>query len=291
MDHREFDRLARLIAVGQNRRRVFKTLAAVALAAVAGARGVDAATRKRSVGNACATNADCASNLCVTEARTRKICACVSPADCPQATDQCHVAVCTFGVCGNAIAVGQSCDDGNPCTTESTCDDAAQCGKGTPTANGVTCAGGVCCDGACQVSCNPYGDSACQTPTTTCDANIVTCSGNSCWAFPTTSGLCACGSSPARLHNACAINDDCVGAARCDIGSRRCVGDFDIACAVDGDCSSLSVCQNGACGGQICLTDADCAARFGASSFCVSGAALPCTGNGANVCWTLCPGS
>jgi hypothetical protein len=39
------------------------------------------------------------------------------------------------------------------------------------------------------------------------------------------------------------------------------------------------------------MTDADCEEALGPDTVCMSGADLPCSGNGANVCWTLCTGA
>ena len=147
-----------------------------------------------------------------------------------------------------------------------------------------------CQNGTCQETC-AYGASACETPTTVCGPEIVTCGGNdNCWAMPTTSGCCACSSAPGRSHRTCGSGADCVSAARCDpLGN--CFGDRGLSCSSDNDCASLATCRDGECGGPICTTDDDCEAAVGPGTVCISGAELPCTAGGANICWTLCTGA
>ena len=189
------------------------------------------------------------------------------------------------GVCGctptTCAAQGKNCG-----TIADGCGGTPDCGTcGT----GQRCAGGTC-----QEICAAYGASACETPNTTCDANSVTCGGDPfCWAMPTTSGCCACATSPSRSHQTCTSSQDCLGAARCDdsFGEGICSGDWDLPCTTDADCASLATCRDGACGGQICTTDAHCEALLGPGTVCISGEALPCTAGGANICWTLCTGA
>ena len=133
MDGDGFDDLARRLGVARSRRGVLKTLAVGSLASVAsmvGARSASAGARRRSVGNACRVNADCASNLCVSQSRTRKICHCQSAADCPGANDACHSPVCqTDGTCAKVNApvdcVVSDWGDFSACS--------AACGGGTQT--------------------------------------------------------------------------------------------------------------------------------------------------------------
>jgi hypothetical protein len=165
----------------------------------------------------------------------------------------------------------------------------AQCGSG-----GFSCqdCGGDkrCFGGTCQATCAAvYGASTCPTPTTVCGSGIVTCGGNpNCWAMPTTSGCCACSGSPGRSHQTCVRDADCAIPAQCEPGLGRCIGDSGLRCTSDSDCASLRICRDGECGGPICTTDDDCAAVVGPGTVCISGAALPCTAGGANICWTLC---
>ena len=149
----------------------------------------------------------------------------------------------------------------------------------------------VCDGGTCQETC-AYGASACETPTTVCGPNIVTCGADpNCWAMPTTGGCCACSSAPGQSHETCGSNADCVNAAECDFPAGRCHGDRGLSCTTDNDCASLATCRDGACGGPICTTDDDCEAAFRPGTVCISGAELPCTASGANICWTLCTGA
>lgn len=214
--------------------------------------------------------------------------------------------VCADGRCAWRCPGGQKdcageCIPSNQCCTASDCPaiTPACCGGAcldTATdrhncgACGVRCAGDrACTGGVCEESCASYGASACATPSTECGANILTCGSNpNCWAMPTTGGCCACAGSPGRARQACTGNQDCELAAQCNPSGRTCIGNQELPCRSDADCASLLVCRNGACGGQICLTDADCAEALGPESVCISGADLPCTAGGANVCWTLC---
>jgi hypothetical protein len=131
MDGPRFDDLARSLGRARSRRSVLGALAGAALAAAGVGRGE--AARLRSVGNACASNTDCASNLCVAETRTRKICHCRSAADCPAVSGQCQTAACLpDGYCGaGPAALGTPCDDGNPCTVGDSCQDGI-CVAGAP---------------------------------------------------------------------------------------------------------------------------------------------------------------
>ena len=107
MEPSTFDRLTRLFGTERSRRGVLKAVAGGAIGAMAAAvsRGESEAAAKRSVGNSCNVNADCASGLCVQESRGRKICHCQSPADCPASSHACPAVTCTAGVCV-AAAVG-----------------------------------------------------------------------------------------------------------------------------------------------------------------------------------------
>ena len=152
MDPIRFDRFTRALGTGQSRRSILKSLtggAVGAALAVVGIGDAAAAIRKRSVGNSCNFNSDCASNLCVQESRTRKICHCASASDCPAVTTQCHTAACLpTGYCGAAITPGAACDDGNACTQTDVCQPDGSC-LGSP----VTCPA----PGVCQVAgvCDP----------------------------------------------------------------------------------------------------------------------------------------
>ena len=130
MDGDRFDALTRALGSGRSRRSVVKALGVAALRAVGLGRLGDtaAATRLRSVGNACRVNGDCVTNLCVREGRTRSICHCHSAADCPAATHQCYTAAClTCGHCGTAVTTGAPCNDGDLCTTSDVCQASGSC--------------------------------------------------------------------------------------------------------------------------------------------------------------------
>jgi hypothetical protein len=134
MDGNRFDELTRALGSGRSRRGILKGLGASALAAAGVGRlaAPAAARRKRSVGNSCASNNDCASGLCVQESRTRKICrcqsgtdCCVSDAECDDGND-CTADACVNNQCAHTPLTGTPCDDGNLCTAEDACQ-AGQC--------------------------------------------------------------------------------------------------------------------------------------------------------------------
>jgi hypothetical protein len=77
VDDRRFDQVAKLVGAGVNRRRALRSLGIGALSLVAATSGrsaVDAASRQRSSGNACRSDADCLSGHCIPQSRTRSIC-------------------------------------------------------------------------------------------------------------------------------------------------------------------------------------------------------------------------
>ena len=128
MDPRDFDRLARTLDEGQSRRRALRALAGGALGLAAASLGFDktSAAAKRSVGNACRLNGDCASGLCQRQGPSRAICACSATSEgatCPGGV--CHEQACcapdakatTCGTlcgpqtnnCGQSVECGACC--------------------------------------------------------------------------------------------------------------------------------------------------------------------------------------
>ncbi len=138
------DAVARLLAAGQPRRRILKSLlggAAGGALALLGVRRRADATHGRPAGATCLTGSQCASGLC--DPRTRR-CACAEgQSNCGGAcvdrqTDAtncgacdricsattCRAAVCEGGICGTVPDPAQNglpCDDGDPCTAGDTC--------------------------------------------------------------------------------------------------------------------------------------------------------------------------
>lgn len=200
MDSDRFDQIARFAASSRSRRGMLKSLAGGTLGAVAAAAGLSraaAAGRKRSVGNSCRVNSDCASILCVQESRTRKICHCRSFEDCP-ANPPCSSAICgDNGHCATQVNVGAQCDDGDICTTDDVCQENGACAgtavvctapnecytagacsattAGCPAAtyngDGATCSTGVCYNEAC---CTP------DTVAATCQGKVPGSQTNNC---------------------------------------------------------------------------------------------------------------
>ena len=172
MESRDFDRLARLVGSGQSRRRVLKSLAGGALAAL-GFGTAAAAHQLRSVGNSCNTNSDCASGLCVQEARTRKICHCAAAGDCPN-PDLCHPTVCSAGACVAGAPV--VCPTPDQCHTQGVCNPSTGVCSNPAKTNGTACDDGnastcndVCTNGTCGGSACLIGD-ICTDNGCTCQA-------------------------------------------------------------------------------------------------------------------------
>jgi hypothetical protein len=240
MDSRDFDQLARIIGAGRTRRGVFKALAGGALGAVAAAAGFRpsiAASHARLVGNSCSANVDCASGLCVKESRSRKICACVSPADCPPATDPCHSASCSAGACGFTVNTGASCNDSNLCTLNDICQPDGSC-AGTPV--------------VCQALDQCHVPGVCNRATGVCSnpniANGMKCDdGAAC----TTGDVCingACKGVPV----VCPAPTTCQVSVACDPSSGSCVA----VNQPDGtECGAVSACAHDVCQAGACVAN------------------------------------
>jgi hypothetical protein len=130
--------------------------------------------------------------------------------------------------------------------------------------------------------------------TSTCGQTPIFCTGpaptQSCAAYPTTAGECACASGgPGSGRQRCVDNTACMGQATCLPGDPvtgaptggHCGGAGSYACnpanndpntGVNPDCAFLTTCTGGFCGGQECLTDADCQTE-GLGDVCISAAA------------------
>lgn len=291
MDPNRFDALTRIVGSGQSRRRVLKTLAGGALAAVSAAIGLDdarAAAKKRAMGVVCSKNADCQSNACLPKDRSgHRYCGCGSPKECPQATGQCQAATCTAGVCGIGVTVNAACTDGNACTRGETCQANGVCGGGTA----------IVCPKPDQ--CHDAG---------TCDPNTGQCSnpaksdgapcddGDAC----TTGDVCAAGVC-GGVTVACLVGDVCAaGACTCQAGdtlspvkschpSAPCDLFPPSNCACNTDTDGVTGCWDYCVSCEEaarCTSTADCAA-FGADAVCVSTefcegdiCVLPCGGGG-----------
>jgi hypothetical protein len=139
MDSGAFDQFARLVGSDRSRRAILKAVAGGTFAAAAArmTSGTASAHRARAVGNACAVNSDCASNWCLADSddRGRKLCACVSPADCPLPTDLCQNGACRPQICFTAPAcsIDTDCGSGRICRNGvcfQTCNDTPDCCTG-----------------------------------------------------------------------------------------------------------------------------------------------------------------
>jgi hypothetical protein len=244
MDPNRIDDLARVVGSGQSRRRILKTLAGGAFGALAASVGIGdaSAAKKRSAGNVCATNADCLSNHCLSQGRGRAICACGSPTECPQATDQCHIATCIVGICGIGVNTGAACNDGDLCTTGETCQANGTCGGGTAT---VCTASDACHDAG---TCDP-GTGVCSNPAKTngvsCGAGLI-CQSGVCVVSAGCGG--ACGTGGQLLDGTCFLAyPNCPGsygvaANGCGVNPCICGSGSLAVCGSSGECASGEVC-------------------------------------------------
>ena len=259
MDSQRFDRFTLLVGSGTSRRQVLGAVAGGALAAVAGLGRADAAA-KRSVGNSCRSNSDCASGLCVQESRTRKICHCGSVADCP-AGDVCRTPVCQAnGYCGVTINVGLACDDGSLCTQNDVCQADGSC-HGAPITcdDNNACTANVCdpATGLCSfppIDCNDGNDCTVDScdPVSGC-VHTPVADGTFCDnGGGAGSGYCQSGSC-LDLHPACVAQypDYFVN---CPPG-QICYGGSTCTCHI-GSCASAGDCGFGGCfAGCCCAPD------------------------------------
>ncbi len=244
MEPKHFDQFARIVGASGSRRGILKALAGGvlgALTATAGYRETIAA-KKRSAGNICAQNVDCASNRCVTVGRNRKVCQCGSMSDCPQPKDQCQLATCSSGACGVAVNVGAPCNDGNACTTSDSCQPNGAC-VGTPIACVALdqCHAVGLCDPKTGVCSNPIkqNSAACN------DGDLCTQT-DQCQ-----NGVCT-GSNPV----VCVASHQCHEVGACDPATGTCSN----PARADG-----AACQAGgqpqACQGGVCCTPTTCEAQ------------------------------
>jgi hypothetical protein len=313
MDPNRFDGFTRAFGSGRSRRAVLKSLAGAAVGSALAAAGLGnaaAATRKRSIGNSCNVNSDCVTNLCVQEARTRKICHCASAADCPAATDVCHSAACLpSGYCGFSVNVSASCDDGLNCTTGDVCQADGSC-AGAPVVcqpldechvagtcdpstgacsnpaapDSTACSGGVCCGGTCVPgNCCPI----CSSPTPVCNVDTcVQCSIPS--DCPAPSDPCTVATCTANVCGTTAVGDDQAGA--CTGGEVCCGGactdtssDHDHCGTCTNVCGGTDTCSAGACiGAGTCAANTD---------YCFTGSITNCNGDSSCTCRTKVDGS
>jgi len=275
MDYRQFDNLAKSLAIAPNRRTLFKGITSGLLGLV-GVREV-AARSCSNVGAVCREHATCCTNLCSPkDSRSRRYCQCPNgqkacrgaciPLDACCSHDECGALAtdCKSGRCDRDLhtcfsipkADGTRCDDGNACTQTDTCQ------------------GGECV-GSDEVQCQPLDDchitGECDPVTGTCsnpDAeNGIDCNdgqyctvGETCLAGRcqggglrecVTSGPCweaycnaveGCQERPRGAGASCKDSDLCDGDEICD-GEGNCVGGTPTRCGSCGICNS----STGAC--------------------------------------------
>jgi hypothetical protein len=241
VDGVRFDGLARALAASRTRRGALGALAGAAF----GALGLDAASARtcRSVGNACSANGDCCSGNCAGEGRSRKLCQCLSPADCP-APAPCFTAVCAGGGCQTAPLPDQTDCSGGVCFNQTCC---------APDSDNVTCAN------ACGSQVNNCGQPVlcppCCTPADgTCQTNDACCSG------VCVEGICLGG--PVAVGAACDDDGDCLNQHCCSGFCRDLDTDPDNCGACGTVCSNNNMatrtCSGGACTGTCAAGYGDC---------------------------------
>jgi hypothetical protein len=289
MDPHRFDRFTRALGSGQSRRGMLKSLAGGAVGAALAVVGIGEAAasgRKRSVGNSCNYNSDCASGLCVQESRTRKICHCAGAGDCPAATDACHSAACLpTGYCGFTVNVGAPCNDGLACTTGDVCQADGSC-AGAPVVctaldechdvgtcdpisgvcsnplkiDGSACTGGICCGGTCTddtttSNCGSCGNSCpagdlCQSGACVAgDGGAGTCVANTDYCF--TGSVTTCSSSASGTpSDSCSCRTKVNGDIFCATGPAVCA-----PCNTDADCGVGWACLDLGTNCSVCYSD------------------------------------
>ena len=276
MDGKRFDAITMSFAGGRTRRSLLKTALSGALGGIAasiGVRGAGAASRARSVGNACRANVDCASNRCVEERRGRKICHCTSIGDCPGVVDQCHDKACLpSGLCGATVKTRASCNDGNLCTTGDVCQPDGRCqGTPIPCVASDQCHVAGACDPATGQCSNP--PAAAGTP---CD------DGNACTTGDVCDGAGACAGTTAANTTACTTGGGGTGIC-CRGACLDYIVSADTPCCVSDGCGSGSSCVDcNANGAGTCQSDGSFCCESGfvcpAGSICltVSGVTTCC---------------
>jgi hypothetical protein len=311
VDDSRFDALTKSLSAERSRRGVLGALAGAALASFGFGKAASAHAC-RSIGNSCAANGDCCSGNCVSEGRTRKICHCSSPGDCP-AGDQCHAPTCVGGACGLQVRINADCNDGDACTTGDVCQENGTCAgapvvctapnecytpgtcqNGTcsaPSFHGeqASCAGGagVChltdccipnsnettCAGKCGSQTNNCGQAVECAPCCAPNGGVCLSNGACC------SGLCITETCRSPVGAACADDIECASQHCCGGVCRDLAGDYANCGACGHSCRFGEICSAGGC---LCGAGSACPA----DQACVSGA---CTSDCTQFdCSTLC---
>jgi hypothetical protein len=260
-----FDDLTRRLAASTSRRGVLRAgIGLVAALVGVRANGPAEAAAKRTPGQTCRKDDDCASRLCgPQDTHGRRQCAlCATPSDCPQPTtgDACHAATCDAnGVCGLAVNVGAPCDNGDQCTVDGVCRANGKC-VGTPLDcdDGLACTKDLCSsrtgcvhklssgfcliDGVCVAQNTRHPNNPCQvcTPSKSPTAWSNVSKGKACDDATRCNGREVCDG-----HGTCQPGEpvSCDPCEVCDPATGKCVSNGDPTC---------SPCAEGAvlCGGQ-----------------------------------------
>jgi hypothetical protein len=287
VDETRFDDLARQFASSTSRRRILRSVVAMAGAAIGLSYSGEAdAAIRRSIGEICRKNGDCASSNCgPKDATGRRRCICSTALDCPPIANgnQCLAATCSpAGVCGTETTVGAPCDDGNLCTVDDVCQANGSC-KGTHKA----------CDDN-----NACTKDSCDLNTGNCVNTPITCDdGNAC-TVDTCDPVLGCIFTQVACDdgNVCTV-DTCDPISGCvntpiECGSVSDGNGGEVCC---GGCTSAApCCTNGACGacpscacphGAPLVTLADSSTRYLlGGGVCIS----PCTSNDDCECGEVC---
>jgi len=200
---------------------------------------------------------------------------CAQDLDCTPSGNQCEMAVCTAGVCGNqARPVGTACNQngGTVCDANATCVQCVSAGNCPPSGN--QCAPASCGGGICAYPNLPIGTACNQGGGTVCDANgmcvqgVVTAdcpsSGNQCQPAMCNSETCSTVNAPQGLPCNQGGGQLCNGTGMC------------VQCITAGNCPPTgNQCVQATCSAQTCGT------TFApAGMACNQGGGTNCDGNG-----------
>jgi hypothetical protein len=244
MDARRFDRLARAVGAKPTRRGV--------LGALLGGLGFGRAeaARLRSAGNSCNRNSDCASGRCVQESRTRKICHCVSAADCPGASGLCGVATCQpNGYCAVQTTTCQPLDQ---CHLAGTCDPATGVCSNPLAPELTPCADGnpACVNGFCShCATDPCANVTCANYCANCSGDPRYCDSAYCVGVDRTTYCNLCTADEALFCDICFPS----GANYCAICASVNLDNYCSGCF--GDPSFCTLCANNAVYCDECQND------------------------------------
>lgn len=258
MDGKQFDQVARKLAIGHSRRNIVKGLAAVGLGALGlGGGSGAAAPRCKETGIRCSKGEQCCSGNCSAGSSRTSIC-------CPAGQVQSPSGVCCAPT--TCAAQGKDCgtipDGCGGTLTCGTCAGPQTCGGGgTPNVCGctpTTCAAQGATCGSIDDGCGVKLDcGSCAADQVCSQAGCCTpdCTGKTCGADDGCGGTCQTGSCPTfQTCRGGACVDPCSLGTCADCGTNYCAAlpGGDAICMIDSSTLCLSE----------CVSDSDCFSPF-----------------------------